>query len=41
LLLCASHLQALRHFGEQLVGFRTNDEFDIDASAFDLFNRVA
>src|SRR5262249_41121565 len=40
LLFCAARLQALRHFGEQLVGFRANDEFDIDASAFHLFNRV-
>ena len=37
LFLCAAHLQALRHFGEQLVGFRASDEFDIDASAGDVF----
>jgi hypothetical protein len=40
LLFRAAHLQAQRHFREQLVGFRASDEFDIDASAFDLFNRV-
>ena len=38
--LFATDLQAQRHFSEQLVGFRASDEFDIDASVFDLFNRV-